>query len=195
MNVNEWLEKVAYKKLLTVDDPMNCSFEDDRKEYEVWLSSFDGSYITQVGMEENVKFLADREITEELTHGVGFSPRDEKWYGWSHRAIYGFEIGSTCEKGDCHYRAANEDDEIKAAIEFWSDEGNKRVWCESVEPEKGLIHIKWEYDETIPNEKLRNTISGAAWHYDPENFGRGEWVAQTMADAKQMAVDFNGGVS
>jgi hypothetical protein len=36
---------------------------------------------------------------------IGFSTKDGKWYGWSHRAIYGFKIGSTCKKGDCHYVA------------------------------------------------------------------------------------------
>jgi hypothetical protein len=34
---------------------------------------------------------------------IGFSLKDGKWYGWSHRALYGFKIGSTCKKGDCHY--------------------------------------------------------------------------------------------
>ena len=26
---------------------------------------------------------------------------DGKWYGWSHRAIYGFKIGDTVKDGDC----------------------------------------------------------------------------------------------
>ena len=34
---------------------------------------------------------------------IGYSVNDGKWYGWSHRAIYGFRPGSTCKKGDCHY--------------------------------------------------------------------------------------------
>ena len=96
---------------------------------EVYVSKYDGSYLTHVGMEDELQFLVDRGITEQLTSGVGFSPKENKWYGWSHRAIYWFTIGSTCRKGDCHYR---ED--------------------------------------------------------------RGEWVAETMADAKQMALDFHHGV-
>lgn len=32
---------------------------------------------------------------------IGFSPRDQKWYGWSHRAIFGFGVGSKVKKGDC----------------------------------------------------------------------------------------------
>ena len=34
---------------------------------------------------------------------IGYSVKDGKWYGWSHRALYGFKVGSTCKKGDCHY--------------------------------------------------------------------------------------------
>jgi hypothetical protein len=36
---------------------------------------------------------------------IGFSDKDGKWYGWSHRAIFGFKVGSVCRKGDCHYRS------------------------------------------------------------------------------------------
>lgn len=32
---------------------------------------------------------------------VGYSSRRRKWYGWSHRAIFGFGIGSTVKATDC----------------------------------------------------------------------------------------------
>jgi len=160
---------------------------------QIYLSNFDNSYLTQVGMENNVKFLADREITEELTHGVGFSPKEIKWYGWSHRAIYGFGIGSTCKKGDCHYRAANLEDEMEDAIRFWSEDNHKDVSVKKVKD--GELWVSWTYTDTIANEKLRGQIGGVDWEYDPKKFGRGEWVAKTMRDAKQMAIDFNEGVS
>ncbi len=38
------------------------------------------------------------------SHGVcsiGFCEREQKWYGWSHRAIYGFGIGDVVKEGDC----------------------------------------------------------------------------------------------
>lgn len=183
MNVKEFLDQVAH----------TGASEIAGDEGRIYYSNFDGSYMTRVGMEADLKYLAGREITEQLTHGVGFSPKDGKWYGWSHRAVFGFKVGSTCKKGDCHYRASNEADEIKAAILFWSDDGHVSVTAEVVKP--GLIRVAWKYDDTIPNEKLRGTIGGTGWSYDPDSFGRGEWVAETMDDAKQMAVDFNEGVS
>ncbi len=38
---------------------------------------------------------------------IGYNPKENKWYGWSHRAIYGFGIGSQVKKGDCAYRPSN----------------------------------------------------------------------------------------
>lgn len=31
---------------------------------------------------------------------IGFAPKSQKWYGWSHRAVYGFGVGHTVKKGD-----------------------------------------------------------------------------------------------
>lgn len=30
---------------------------------------------------------------------IGFCPENEKWFGWSHRAIHGFKIGDEVKKG------------------------------------------------------------------------------------------------
>ena len=39
---------------------------------------------------------ADRNVCS-----IGFSAQDQKWYGWSHRAIYGFGVGDVAKEGDC----------------------------------------------------------------------------------------------
>ena len=41
---------------------------------------------------------------EKRDNNIGFSEKEQKWYGWSHRAIYGFGVGSKCKKGDTHYK-------------------------------------------------------------------------------------------
>lgn len=187
MDVMEYLEKVAYKKFRK-EDWMDNPVEEYR-------SKFDDSYITHVGMEKSVKFLADHEITEQLTHGVGFSPKENKWYGWSHRAIYGFTIGSTCKKGDVHYTPSNMEEFEEDAIKFWSGESHKNVRCEGIVEQDGekYLDIKWNYTDDIENESLRG-VAGGTLSYIPE-FGRGEWVAKTMEDAKQMAIDFCSNIS
>lgn len=52
---------------------------------------------------ESKDFFEEHGI-EETKCGVGFSEKEQKWYGWSHRARYGFGIGSKCKKGDAHYK-------------------------------------------------------------------------------------------
>jgi len=41
---------------------------------------------------------------------IGFSASKQKWFGWSHRALYGFGIGSVVKEGDC------------CAMSGWTDE-------------------------------------------------------------------------
>ena len=63
-----------------------------------------GKYIGDVGWFK--KCVIDREIMPETVDGgkvcsIGYSLKDGKWYGWSHRAIYGFEVGDVVKEGDC----------------------------------------------------------------------------------------------
>ena len=142
-----------------------------------------------------LKFMAKHEITDELTHGVGFSPKENKWYGWSHRAIYGFEVGSECKKGDCHYNGSDINEQKEAAILFWAGDDHTNVRCEGIieDGDDKFFVIKWDYKDSTPNEKLHNTIGGSDHFITP--LGRGEWTAKTLDDAKLMAIDFNEGVS
>jgi hypothetical protein len=33
-------------------------------------------------------------------HSIGFSKKEQKWFGWSHRAMFGFGIGHKVKAGD-----------------------------------------------------------------------------------------------
>ena len=60
-------------------------------------------YVEIKKLNETKDFFKEHGI-EEKKCGVGFSEKEQKWYGWSHRAIYGFGVGSKCKKGDAHYK-------------------------------------------------------------------------------------------
>lgn len=200
MRVKKYLEMVAYKDMM-------CIGEEQSK---VWKSKFDHSYMAHVGLEKDIKFLADREITEQLTHGVGFSPKDGKWYGWSHRAIFGFGVGSTCKKGDCHYIADKPEEMIEDYANFFSDISEEvadshRSEC-SVLPDKSGISINHKGHELPMAQDFGELEDNLNWGkelgtelvlagVEIRKCGRGEWLAKTMEDAKQMAIDFNEGVS
>ena len=135
----------------------------------------------------------------QVSHSVcsiGFNEREQKWYGWSHRAIYGFGIGSECKKGDCHYQPTDKEDFIEDCVRFWDDENHVKTTGKEVRDENGLdcVYVSWEYDNIVKNKKLRGTVSGSFMYY-PDNFGKGEWTAKTLEDAKQMAIDFAEDVS
>ena len=62
-----------------------------------------------VGTPEYARYLcAERGIKPELRTpessicSIGFCEKEQKWYGWSHRAICGFGIGSKARRGDLH---------------------------------------------------------------------------------------------
>lgn len=64
----------------------------------------------ELGMPEDVKTLMylgidleTLDTTREDTKGyaqIGFNPKEQKWYGWSHRGIFGFGIGDIVKEGD-----------------------------------------------------------------------------------------------
>ena len=173
-------------------------------EAKCYYSKVGGSYLTREGMEDNLKFLLKFGITEQIQNGgnnpehtanIGFNPQEQKWYGWSHRAICGFGIGSTCKKGDCHYVGSSIAEQEEAAISFWQDKYHSKVWCDGIVEVGGnkFFDIKWEYNNKVPNRKLRGTIGGVLHFITP--LGRGEWEAKTIDDAKQMAIDFANGVA
>lgn len=66
--------------------------------------SEDGGYC---GPMEEMHHYFEKGIFPELispdhkTCSIGKSHIDGKWYGWSHRAMFGFQIGDVVKEGDC----------------------------------------------------------------------------------------------
>jgi hypothetical protein len=56
--------------------------------------------IAEGGLED---YLAKHGV-EEKECGLGFSEKEQKWYGYSHRGVYGFGIGDKVKKGHLGYR-------------------------------------------------------------------------------------------
>ena len=201
MNVKDFIKKVAYVgKTKCIGSPS-----------PTYYSKFDGSYLTLVSMEDNLKFLADREVTEELTNGVGFSPKDNMWYGWSHRAIFGFTIGSECKKGNCNYVASTPEELIEDRYNFFVDISEEcaqqhKDECQILEDRSGIrilttpikMSVAKDINELVDHLEGGKTLDEETIFKDDFYIikcGRGAWVAKTLDDAKQMAIDFNEGVS
>lgn len=172
-----------------------------------------GEYI---GTEADAKMLEAYGINPELIDGnnvcsIGFSARKKRWYGWSQRAFYGFGVGSKVSKGDCAYVGATPEDLIIARGEFFSGISEEcaelhRQECQALADGSGIriLHAPLIIPMAKTVEELEASIAGEL-ELEPADInkdavsivkcGRGEWTAETLDDARQMACDFAKGVS
>lgn len=124
---------------------------------------------------------------EDNVCSIGFCEKEQKWYGWSHRGICGFGIGSTVKIDDCAFVPSSKG-EFRKAMELWySDEMYRNLKLVAIE--NGL---RISYD--IIQDKTGKVFHNC--HVEPwVTNGRGEWEAKTLEDARQMAIDYANGVS
>lgn len=165
-----------------------------------WYSKTDKSYITFTNIVQDVDWIAalnlqELQSTRPNTPSVvqiGFCADTQKWYGWSHRGRGCFGIGSKIEKGYPGYKGRNEEEFIEQCLEFWKDEHRldmAALFTENENGEKG-VQLTYRYSDTVPNEDLRGTVGDTFLYLGTEGFGKGEWTAESLDDAKQMASDF-----
>lgn len=173
----------------------------------IYYSKIDGSYLTRVGNEENLQFLLNKGITEQLqsaygkrpegenpgSTSLGFNPKEQKWYGWSHRATFGFGIGSKCKQGNCGFEPSNKEEFIEKKLGFWGDSEYAVERPRAIDKGNGVL-ITYVYNNKVPNESMRGTTFENFQKY-PKEWGKGEWEAKTLEDAKQMAINFAKSVS
>lgn len=85
------------------------NWQTDEREKPILMVSVYTEQGDYIGSVDNmiVRLLSDRGILPEKADpkhnvcSIGKSFKDGKWYGWSHRAIYGFQIGDVVKEGDC----------------------------------------------------------------------------------------------
>lgn len=120
---------------------------------------------------------------------IGYCSDRNVWAGWSHRAICEFGIGSKVKLGDCAFVPRNKEEYIKSLESWYDDELYKNVSIDDLG------------DKIVVNYEIHPINDGKIIHSTSENllsevqFGKGEWTAETMEDAKQMAIDFAEDVS
>lgn len=171
-----------------------------------------GRYFAYVG--DMYKQLLERGITDQIQPArndstvctIGFNPTEQSWYGWSHRAMLPFKIGDTVKPGDVGYAPKDKADMETEALAFWEIDKqrpyvngtiNELHDTKLVSTEHDVVgiddaigmRITWEFTATNQDtgEVLRSHQSNH-FHFYPNTWGRGEWTAQTLEDAREMAV-------
>ena len=123
----------------------------------------------------------ERKKQDSSVCSIGFCEKEQKWYGWSHRAMFGFAIGHTVKKGDAGYLPKNREEHIESIKKWYS---NSEVIVEENNIE---IHVK--KSTSVPIEPPVIITEPLDVPY------KGEWTSQTLEDCKQMAIDFAESVS
>lgn len=185
------------------------------KEEPIEMTSAYNMHGHYIGTAEDAEYLCvDRGIIPELasdTHNVcsvGYSHKDGKYYGWSHRAIHGFGIGDKVKFGDCAYTPDTMENAVKKLNEWHNDPEFKNVRY-SVSPkgedEKNfyLEVVRSEYsDEEAARDRDHEHIrpEDAGWVITSREVetvpkGRGEWAAEDHNHVREMAYNFAESVS
>lgn len=140
-----------------------------------------------------INYFIDAQIAPELICdnkkicSIGFSNKTNKWYGWSHRAIQGFNIGHTVKKGDINYKSKDLDEIYQSVLDWYKySRDTTRIMkfndCVSVE-----IMV----EEAVGLTETNEYIYREGWYKINDIYpGKGEWTAKTLDDCKQMAIDF-----
>jgi hypothetical protein len=205
MKIKKVLDTVLFKTCIVRKEIVALDDNDPGTEWKAAYSLIDGSYI---GSCKDAEYFEEKGIMPQAIPGnhvasIGFCKEEQKWYGWSHRAVFGFGIGSKVKKGDCAYKPTDPQDMLDDMIRFWVDDENESVTADVI--------TKQEMDVEDPHgdrdgvgillevERIRKKdnklLTSTHWNPYPDKWARGEWEAKTIDDAKQMAIDFARSVS
>lgn len=175
-------------------------------EWKAAYSLVDGSYIGDTEWAQYFEkngIIPQRKRSDCNVASIGFCAKTQKWHGWSQRGSYGFGVGSEIKKGHCAYKPCDPQDLLEDMIRFWVDEENENVEADVI--------VKQELDVPDPHnnrpglgallitrtvrKKDGKVLESTHWEPYPDVWGKGEWVANTLEEAKQMAIDYSDGVS
>lgn len=133
---------------------------------------------------------------------IGFCEREKKWYGWSHRALWGFGVGDSVKKEHCAYTPSDPDEMIHELKGQYSSDYYVNVKYDVIDRDDGkAVRVTYDTEHTedpVPQPDDPSIAVGYdavmdMLHPDQSEtyaLGRGEWTAKTLADARLMAIDF-----
>ena len=164
------------------DEPMSLTYSTNKEGHYI------GDLSTAQHLCDKLGIYPELAKPEHRTCSIGKSDVDNKWYGWSHRAMCGFNVGSEVYPGHCAYKSDSME-EFKREMYDWYSDGMYNDLKLVVESNGIRVSYK-----IVPQGKGReNALPQENFHeFTP---GRGTWIAKNMSDARQMACDFAMSVS
>lgn len=74
--INQLIDQIVYRHI-------------DEAKKKSWLEKF----------KEKHGIVSQKAEPDHVVHSIGFSEKEKKWYGWSHRAIASFGVGDKVKDG------------------------------------------------------------------------------------------------
>lgn len=126
---------------------------------------------------------------------IGYSKIKKQWFGWNDISIRGFKVGSKIEKGNIGFTPRNKEECLEEALDFFLSRNGKLLNCKyDVENKNFGMGLMFEYEDMCGyksrNKNRKNNLKRYKQWIPYPKWGKGEWKAKTMEDAKQMAIDF-----
>lgn len=151
--------------------------------------NYAGKYI---GTLDTLKSLESYDINPQTVGdnkvcSIGFSEKNQAWYGWSHRAIGKFTIGSKVTKNTIGYRPGSLDELYESMFKDLA--ANEKLTKTQVikDTKNNAVIVRYP---THSYDMATNTYTDTedqVYIYTP---GKGEWTAKSLEDAKIMAIDY-----
>lgn len=148
----------------------------------------EGNYVTSSKstvdfiIANEIKLCCDARLFRPDVASIGYSEKEHAWYGiTSFGASFAskFTIGDIVVKGMPGYAPANESEYVENVLGTLNLSGKITVNVCSVGGVRGVQVQADDFDRFFPM---------------PEIFGSGEWTAETIDDAKKMAIDYVNGM-
>jgi len=171
-----------------------------------------GARIGDVGMArvlcEERKIIPELVTPDSTICTIGWCNHQQQWYGWSHRAVCGFSVGSEVKRGDCGYVSDTPEGLIEDRYIFFGDISKevaeeKRRECQILPDRSGIriLHSPTMIP-IVTVDGLDSALDGGdvgevrdiTPGFSIRKCGRGEWIAESLEDARQMAIDYAAGV-
>jgi len=160
----------------------------------------DNEFEMKTAFTMNEEYIGDPEWAERLYNmgivpqlaspkhkvcSVGYCEKEDKWYGWSHRAISGFGVGSEVTRGHCAYKPSTKAEFLQSLDDWYRHNGNE---VNVIPTDDGAIVNTTSFRVT-DGKPLRYT------HIEEFKPGRGSFKVCDMDEAKTLALDFAESVS
>lgn len=113
-----------------------------------------------------------------------FSTPCSEWAAFNeNNLLASFQIGSTCKKGDIHFVPSNRKELFEQEALYWDKHGFEVESWQKCNETGGINFVL-----SIKNGQFKKPVEYLA--KPPKSYGRGEWTAETLEDAKQMCIDY-----